>query len=154
MATTWSQNIVTSLDSATLADSLSQQLAEVKEFTLAKASSVQNRIDLTIVARDSEGTAIPNAVFLIYLSDDATAGAGESDFSPSTAAATFAQGSLLISLEENGTTSTAMLVKADAQGDVELRYTDTAQEGFVLCAVPWGGVAPSLLEVVTGDYTD
>lgn len=145
MATTWSSDVAASIGAAE---------GVVSEFTLAKASGAQNRIDISGTVKDAGGTAVASAVFLAYLSDDATAGAGESDFSPSSAAATFSTGSLLMSLEENGTTPTAFLVKTDANGDFEIRYTDTAQEAFVFCALPFDGGAPTLLEIVTGDYTD
>ena len=152
---TWSQSIATALDTDALAQALNANLGDVRSVTFdAITSGTINVVNVGGIVKDAEGTFIPNGIVLLYLTDDATDGVGESDFSPSTAAPVQTAGTILYPLGDNGTTTTAMLVRADELGQFTLTYTDTAQEPFVLAALPDGATAPTLLEVVTGDYDD
>lgn len=128
--------------------------AEVRSITLAKASGAQNRIDVSGVMKDGLGAVVPFGRVAYWLSDDDTDGIGLSVFSPSTPAAVQTKGKLF-PLNVVSSVEVAGIIEADINGEFELRWTDTAQEGFVLVVLPLHGAdAPTLLAVVTGDYTD
>lgn len=137
------------LDGATATAAEMNTLAgQPYDYTITPAAGAANVCEITVQAKDANGTNIAHAVpLLVWLSDSAT-GAGLT--------ATAASGTVQAKAGSQDlgvlTAKKALMVQTSAAGAYVLEITDTAKTAFKVCVQSLNGELPTIATLITADY--
>lgn len=121
----------------------------VSTASMVAAAGGPNVCEVTIQAKDANGTNLAHVVPLLVWLSDATSGAGLTATTASgDVGAKAASGTVLNAL----TAKKALLVQTLADGKFVLSITDTSKTLFKVCVQSMNGETPSIITLATANY--